>query len=60
MAYIIDSLRKINFKDRKKVDKSNLFSDDDKIFIFIIILSVIVIVVDSALIIKFMDILKNI
>ena len=60
MADIINSLKKIDVESEKKVFKSDLFSREDKIFIFIIILSAIVIAVDYSLIVKFMNILKNI
>jgi hypothetical protein len=60
MAYIIDSLKKINVKSWKKENKRVRIDEGDKILIFIIILSSIVITVDCALIVKLMDILKNI
>lgn len=60
MAYIIDSLKKSNYKEKRKSCKRISLNIDDKIFFFIIILSAIVIAIDYALIIKFMDILKNI
>ena len=60
MAYIIDSLKKINFKEKKKNSKRLIFGADDKVFFFILILSAIVIAIDYALIIKFIDIIKNI
>ena len=60
MAYIIESFKKINFKKWKKISKKTVMNQEDKIFIFIVILSTIVITVDYALIIKFIDIIKNI
>lgn len=60
MAYIIDSLKKVSFRNRKSNSKSGLLNKEDRIFIFIIILSAIVIAVDYALIMKFMNVLKNI
>lgn len=60
MAYIIDSLKKVSFRNRKSNSKSGLLNKEDKVFIFIIILSAIVIAVDYALIMKFMNVLKNI
>ena len=60
MAYIINSLKKRNFKNRKRNSKKTIFYSDDKIFFFILILSAIVIAIDYALVIKFMDIIKNI
>lgn len=60
MAYIIESFKKINFKNWKKFSKKTVIHQEDKIFIFIVILSTIVITVDYALIIKFIDIIKNI
>lgn len=60
MAYIIESLKRFNLKSWKKEGKKERINQDDKIFIFIVILSSVVIAVDYALIIKFIDILKNI
>ncbi len=60
MAYIIDSLKKVGLKNRKSASKSGFLNKEDKIFIFIIILSAIVIAVDYALIMKFISVLKNI
>lgn len=60
MAYIIESFKKINLKNWKKSSKKLVIHHEDKIFIFIVILSTIVITVDYALIIKFIDIIKNI
>ena len=60
MAYIIDSLKKVGLRNRKNTSKSGLLNKEDKILIFIIILSAIVIVVDYALIMNFMNVLKNI
>lgn len=60
MAYIIDSLKKINIKDKRRSLKKVSFNNDNKILFFIIILSAIVIAIDYALIIKFIDIIKNI
>ncbi|MBO5348667.1 MAG: hypothetical protein J6A89_02440 [Clostridia bacterium] len=60
MAYIINSFKKLNLKSWKKTSKKSIINNDDKIFIFIVILSSIVITIDYALIIKFIDIIKNI
>lgn len=60
MAYIIDSLKKINIKDKRRSLKKVSFNNDNKILFFIIILSAIVIAIDYALIIKFIDLIKNI
>ena len=57
MAYIIQSLKKINFKKSEDIDEE---VNINKIFIFIIILCEIVIAVDYALVIKFINIIKNI
>ena len=57
MAYIIQSLKKINLKKSNDIDKE---VNVNKIFIFIIILSAIVIAVDYALIIKYINMIKNI
>ncbi len=57
MAYIIQSLKKINFKKSEDIDEE---VNINKIFIFIIILCAIVIAVDYALVIKFINIIKNI
>lgn len=59
MAYIIESLKKVNFKFRKKKNKSKKLLEEDKIFIFIVILSAMIISIDYALVIKFMEILEN-
>ena len=56
MAYIIQSLKKINLKKSNDIDKE---VNVNKIFIFIIILSAIVIAVDYALIIKYINMIKN-
>lgn len=55
MAYSI-KLLKNNCKNLKKI----FITKEDRIFIFIVILSSIVIAVDYALIIKFIDIIRNI
>ena len=60
MAYIIESFKKLNFKKWKKASRKTVIPQEDKIFIFIVILSTIVITIDYALIIKFIDIIKNI
>lgn len=61
MAYIIRTLKLINFKKSKdNSEKELIYKQNDKIFIFIIILSAIVLAVDYALIIEFMNILENI
>ena len=59
MADIINSLKKIDFKNKKEC-KTELFSKEDKLFIFIIIVSAVVIAVDYSLIVKFIEILKNV
>lgn len=59
MAYSIESLKKVNFKFRKKKNKSKKLLEEDKIFIFIVILSAMIISIDYALVIKFMEILKK-
>lgn len=59
MAYIIESLKKVNFKFRNKKNKSKKLLEEDKIFIFIVILSAMIISIDYALVIKFMEILEN-
>lgn len=58
MAYIIESLKKVNFRNRKK-EHIKKWQEEDKMFIFIVILTAIIISVDYALIIKFIEILKN-
>lgn len=60
MAYIIKSLKKINFIHFKNAKKNKSMNIDNKIFIFVVILSASIITVDYALIIKFMDMLRNI
>lgn len=61
MAYIIKTLKLINLKKSKEnSEKELIYKQNDKIFIFIVILSAIVIAVDYALIIKFINILENI
>lgn len=60
MAYLLDSLKRFGSKDRKKVIKNELLNKENKLFIFIMILSIVVIVIDSMLIIKFLDIVTNI
>lgn len=57
MAYIIESLKKINIKKRLHKERIN---QENKILIFIILLSAIVITVDYALIIKFINIIESI
>ena len=57
MAYIIQSLKKINFKKSEDINEE---VNINKIFIFIIILCAIVIAVDYALVIKFINIIKKI
>ena len=54
MAYIIESLKKVNFRTHSKK-----WHEEDKMFIFIVILTAIIISVDYALVIKFIEILKS-
>jgi hypothetical protein len=57
MAYILKSLKKINFKKSKYKSKNQ---NNDNFFILILILCLIVIAVDYALVLKFIDMIKNI
>ena len=59
MAYIIESLKKVNFRTHRKKEHSKKWHEEDKMFIFIVILTAIIISVDYALVIKFIEILKN-
>ena len=59
MAYIIESLKKVNFRTKKKKENSKKWHEEDKMFIFIVILTAIIISVDYALVIKFIEILKS-
>ena len=60
MADIINSLRDVDVKKRRKLIKSRAFSKEDKILFFIIMFSIAVITIDYCLIIKFINIIKNI
>ena len=59
MAYIIESLKKVNFRTHRKKEKKKKWHEEDKMFIFIVILTAIIISVDYALVIKFIEILKS-
>ena len=58
MAYIIESLKKVNFRTHRKKEHSKKWHEEDKMFIFIVILTIII-SVDYALVIKFIEILKS-
>lgn len=58
MAYIMQLLKKAN-SDKKLSEQELMYKQNDKIFIFIVVLATIVIAVDYALIMKFMDIIGN-
>lgn len=58
MAYIMQLFKKAN-SDKKLSEQELMYKQNDKIFIFIVVLATIVIAVDYALIIKFMDIIGN-
>lgn len=57
MAYIIESLKKwiLEHIEKRTFKK---WHEEDKMFIFIVILTAIIISVDYALVIKFIEILK--
>ena len=57
MAYITQLFKKT---DKQKLTEQELmFRQNDKIFIFIVVLAIIVMAVDYAILVKFMDIVKN-
>ena len=58
MAYIIQLFKRAN-SDKKLSEQELMYKQNDKIFIFIVVLATIVIAVDYALIMKFMDIIGN-
>lgn len=58
MAYIMQLFKKAN-SDKKLSEQELMYKQNDKIFIFIVVLAMIVIAVDYALIMKFMDIIGN-
>lgn len=58
MAYIMQLFKKAN-SDKKLSEQELMYKQNDKIFIFIVVLATIVIAVDYALIMKFMDIIGN-
>lgn len=58
MAYIMQLFKKAN-SDKKLSEQELMYKQNDKIFIFIVVLATIVIAVDCALIMKFMDIIGN-
>ena len=69
MAYIIKSLRKLNLVELKKMKsrKKELLQkctehekSENKMFIITVIITGIVITVDFVLVVKFIDIIKNI
>ena len=55
MAYIIESLKKVNFRTHRKKEHSKKWHEEDKM----VILTAIIISVDYALVIKFIEILKS-
>ena len=59
MDYIIESLKKVNFRTHRKKENSKKWHEEYKMFIFIVILTAIIISVDYALVIKFIEILKS-
>ena len=42
MAYIIESLKKVNFRTHRKKENSKKWHEEDKMFIFIVILTAII------------------
>ncbi len=58
MAYIMQLFKRAN-SDKKLSEQELMYKQNDKIFIFIVVLATIVIAVDYALIMKFMDIIGN-
>lgn len=59
MAYIIESLKKVNFRTHRKKEHAKKWHEEDKMFIFIVILTAVIISVDYVLVIKFIEILKS-
>ena len=49
----------VNFRTHRKKEHSKKWHEEDKMFIFIVILTAIIISVDYALVIKFIEILKS-
>lgn len=58
MAYIMQLFKRAN-SDKKLSEQELMYKQNNKIFIFIVVLATIVIAVDYALIMKFMDIIGN-
>ena len=58
MAYIMQLFKRAK-SDKKLSEQELMYKQNDKIFIFIVVLATIVIAVDYALIMKFMDIIGN-
>ncbi|MBP3707878.1 MAG: hypothetical protein J6J36_04645 [Clostridia bacterium] len=57
MAYITQLFKKL---DKEKMSEQEVMHrQNDKIFVFILVLSAVVIAIDYALIIKFIDMIKN-
>lgn len=57
MAYIIQLFKKL---DKEKMSEQEIMHrQNDKIFIFILVLSAVVMALDYALIVKFIDMIKN-
>ena len=57
MAYIIESLKKVNFRTHRKKEQSKKWHEEDKMVIFIVILTAIIISVDYAFVINFIELL---
>ena len=58
MAYIMQLFKRAN-SDKKLSEQELMYKQNNKIFIVIVVLATIVIAVDYALIMKFMDIIGN-
>lgn len=57
MAYIMQLFKKI---DKEKMSEQEIMHrQNDKIFVFILVLSAIVMAIDYVLILKFIDMIKN-
>lgn len=56
MAYIIHSLQKINL--RKKIYKRAI-KEEDKLFIEVVIITLLIMIVDIACVVKFIEILEK-
>lgn len=57
MAYIIQLFKKL---DKEKMSEQEIMHrQNDKIFIFILVLSAVVMALDYALIVKFIEMIKN-